>query len=95
MSDLAETILAALDAKSDDVYWLYRATVEALLELHQQSETHVWPVPRDPSGEPDIQLNSWCKCQERDGIAEDEGEWPCPTLRAIAEKLGVEVDPVA
>lgn len=91
MSGLDAALLAALDAKSDDVYWLYRATVEALLELHQQSETHAWPVPRNPSGEPNIQLNPWCKCQEHDGMAESEGEWPCPTVRVIAEKLGVEV----
>lgn len=69
-----------------------RGALTAVLDLHKQSETHVWDVPRDPSGKPRIELNPWCRCQERDGMSLDEVERPCETVRAIAKELGVEAE---
>lgn len=67
------------------------AALTAVLDLHRQAYALVWDVPRSPSGEPRLEPHPWCVCQEHDGMT-DEERWPCPTVRAIAEKLGVEVD---
>lgn len=72
MTDLRDAILAALDAKHEDAYWLYRATVETLLDLHAA---------------PDRALPGEIHC----GELIDWVQGGCPTVRVIAEKLGVEV----
>jgi len=63
----------------------------AALDEHQQAYSLVYDVPRRPSGEPRRELHPWCVCQEHDAMA-DDGREPCPTKRAIAKELGIEVD---
>lgn len=84
MPDLAASILAALDAKSDEVYWLYRATVETLLDLHEPVSNEEWA----PGSREHRTVCGECSPGEDDYY---DRPYPCRTVRAIAEKLGVEV----
>lgn len=98
MADLVDAILAALDVKSDDAYWIYRDTVEALSDLHASTPTveHENVYAADGSfrmTRPKITYR--CRSCVADVSVEYSSPvnepYPCPTVRAIAEKLGVEV----
>lgn len=73
--------LAADDARvSDEIYWdAYRDAVLAVLDLHQP---------------PDVLLEPLFKryCATCGAYYEYPTLYPCPTVRALAEKLGVEVE---
>jgi hypothetical protein len=59
----------------------YQDAVEAVLDLHAVTGT-----------------GPYVYCNEcREGLGYDAGhaDWPCPTVRAIAEKLGVDVPATA
>ena len=78
MSDLASALIAKYDAEHEDAYWLGRAILEVVLERHKPIEgTRHKPIVCGCALEADDPYAAW--------------EYPCPTMRAIAEKLGVEV----
>lgn len=75
MGDLASAVLAAYDARHEDAYWLCRDLLERLLAQHGDGEDHRCPA----------EVEGYTVLRWHDAAD------PCPTLCAIAEKLGVEV----
>ena len=73
MGDLAAAIIAKYDAQHEDAYWFGRALLERLLAEHGDSEDHRCPA----------EVEGYTVLRWHDGAN------PCPTVRAIAEKLGV------
>lgn len=85
MTDLDANLRGAV-AYEQDVS--LRAALDAVLDLHQRRDDGLGYGSREPGGYghvPDV-------CGECGKIDEYAEKWPCPTVRAIAGKLGVEVD---
>lgn len=75
MGDLAAAIIAAYDAQHEDAYWLCRDLLERLLAEHGDGEDH-----RCPAEVEGCTVLRW-----------HDGADPCPTIRTITGRLGVEV----
>lgn len=88
MTDLAEKIRERLDAAPDTADGILgmQAALSAVLELHV-------PVSLAPSSE-FWSRESASACVECSPGEDDHYDvhWPCPIVRAIAAKLGIEVD---
>lgn len=76
MSDLASAIIAKYDAEHENAYWLCRDLLERLLAEHGDGEGHTCPAELEG-----YTVLRWHNAAD-----------PCPTVRTIAEKLGVEAD---
>jgi hypothetical protein len=86
VTGLGQAIRARLDATTERAYPEMQAMRDALLavlDLHIKAEAGLFVAPGP--------LCQYCY-GEIGGTDPEDGAWPCPTVRRIAEKLGIEHD---